>query len=50
MLDLKRQAARYWEAHRKDRLDPALEAAIREWYVRSPEWKAIAEQRGDFYR
>ncbi len=50
MLDLASQAARYWEAHRADRLDPALEAAIREWYARSPEWKAIAAQRGDFYR
>ena len=50
MLDLEGQAARYWEAHRADRLPPALEAAIRDWYSRSPEWRAVAEQRGDFYR
>jgi hypothetical protein len=50
MLDLEGQAARYWEAHREDRLDPALEAVIREWHARSPEWKAIAGKRGDFYR
>lgn len=48
-LDLHRQAARYWESHRGDRLDPAIEAAIRDWYPQSPEWRAIAAQRADFY-
>lgn len=47
ILDVHGQAARYWETHRAGRLDPALEAAIRNWYS-SQEWKDIAAQRRDY--
>ncbi len=50
MLDVASRAARYWEAHRTDRLDPAIEELIREWRSRSPEWKAIEQHGGRFYR
>lgn len=50
LLDLHHQAARYWESHRADRLPPTLETTIRDWYLRSPEWRSIAAQQGDFYR
>lgn len=48
VLDLLAAAVRYWDLHHNDPLPPALQAAIRRWYLRSPEWSAIAAQRTDW--
>ncbi len=45
MLDLHRQASRYWDIHHDDALDPSLASSIRNWYSGSEEWKRIAVQR-----
>ena len=44
VFDLQRPAGRYWDAHHKDSLDPALAATIRDWYSTSQEWKEISRQ------
>jgi hypothetical protein len=48
VLDLERQAGRYWEMHRGDQLPPELESAIRSWHSGSPEWKDIARERSQW--
>ncbi|MCL4852224.1 MAG: hypothetical protein KJZ78_12690 [Bryobacteraceae bacterium] len=48
VLDLDRQAARYWDAYHKRELSASVEAAIRDWYVHSPEWKDIAGKRDEW--
>jgi hypothetical protein len=48
VLDLERQASRYWVLRRRDRLDESLEAAIRNWYPRSAEWQNIAQTRAEW--
>jgi hypothetical protein len=45
VTDLAEQAARYWRAHRHDRLVPELAAAIRNWAGQSAEWQDIFAQR-----
>jgi hypothetical protein len=48
VLELQRQASRYWDFHHEDSLDPPLAATIREWYSSSQEWKDISGQRREW--
>ncbi|MEB2359757.1 MAG: hypothetical protein HUU41_14060 [Bryobacteraceae bacterium] len=48
VLDLDRQAARYWNAYRKRELSVSVEAVIRDWYLHSSEWKEIAGKRAEW--
>jgi hypothetical protein len=50
VLDVQRQAQRYWDLHHRDRLDTGLEGTIRSWYSESPEWRDIAGQRANWVR
>ena len=45
VLDLERNAGRYWDSRRTDLLDPALRETISNWHLHSREWKEIAAER-----
>ena len=48
MLDIHRQAGRYWDIRHEVPVEPALESTIRRWYSGSGEWKEIAGEWKDW--
>jgi hypothetical protein len=48
VLDLARNAARYWESRQSTALDPLVRQKIRDWYRRSREWKQIEAERPEW--